>query len=49
MDYYFLEIKIEEFLYNSNELNLSRELNTQKTENIIENKYMNCEIIFELK
>ena len=49
MDYYFLEIKIEEFLYNSNELNLSREFNTQKTENIIENKYMNYELIFELK
>ena len=49
MDYYFLEVGVEEFLYNSNELNLSREFNTQKTENITENKYMNYELIFELK
>ena len=27
MDYYFLEIKIEEFLYNSKESNIRREFN----------------------
>ena len=49
MDYYFLEIKIEEFLYNSKESNIRREFNIQKNENIIKNKYMSFELIFELK
>ena len=49
MDYYFLEIKIEEFFYNSNESNINRTNNSQKAENNIENKYINYEIIIELK
>ena len=48
MDYYFLEIKIEEFIYNSNESNINGIYNTQKKKNINENKNINYEIIFEL-
>ena len=49
MDYYFLQITIEEFDYNPNEFAINTTYHSQKTNNISSNKDLIYEVDFELK